>query len=113
MAASAAATGAASCVSSVSKMKDAERFTGSLGLKSHAALLVVVGMLVPFSDCVFVCGSSLLRRGQFVAVRRPSVVALPAQARETAAEFAGDRRRKPGVDVFQAALPSISARGFV
>src|SRR6266404_2824787 len=44
MVASAAATGAASCVSSVSKLNDAARRTGSLGLKSHDANWVVLGM---------------------------------------------------------------------
>jgi hypothetical protein len=84
MAASAAATGVASCVSSVSKTKDAEKFTGSLGLKSQEALLVVDGMVVPFR-CEFPAGVAfflsclaLRRRGEFVAVRRPGVVALPA-----------------------------------
>src|ERR1700676_2613208 len=57
MAASAAATGAASCVSSVSKMKDAERFTGSLGLKSQEAALVVFGMVALFCCAGYVCGA--------------------------------------------------------
>src|SRR6266850_668048 len=44
------------------------------------------------------------------AVRRPGVVAEPAEALEALAEFLGDGRRQPGVDVFEAALPGVAFR---
>src|SRR6266849_1995011 len=47
MAARAAATGAESCVSCVSKLKDAASRTGSVGLKSQEADCVVLGMGKP------------------------------------------------------------------
>lgn len=47
------------------------------------------------------------------AVRRPGIVAAPAEALEAAAKVLRDGRREPGVHVFQAALPGVAARGFV
>ena len=47
------------------------------------------------------------------AVRSPGVVAAPAEAGEAAAEFLRDGRREPGVHIFEAAVPSVAARGFV
>src|SRR5216684_757272 len=52
MAARAAATGAESCVSCVSKLNDAASRTGSLGLKSQVADCVVLGIVSPVRDGV-------------------------------------------------------------
>ena len=38
---------------------------------------------------------------------------MPAEAREALAEFFGDGRRQPGVDVFEAALPGLAFGGGV
>jgi hypothetical protein len=50
---------------------------------------------------------------QSFAVRRPSVVAAPTEVRDAFAELAGDGRRQPGVDVFEAALPRVALGGGV
>src|SRR6266849_7989216 len=50
---------------------------------------------------------------QSLAVGRPGVVAEPAEARDAFAEFFGDGRREPGVDIFEAALPGVTFRGGV
>ena len=58
----AVATGAESCVSSVSKINAAVRMTGSFGLKSHEAELVVVGIVAPSRIFkFFMNGKSFLR----------------------------------------------------
>jgi hypothetical protein len=48
-----------------------------------------------------------------VAVRRPGVVANPAERFEAAAEAACDGRRQPGVYIIEAAREKIAAPGFV
>jgi hypothetical protein len=50
------------------------------------------------------------RAGQSFAVRRPGVVAIPAELRDALAELPRDGRRQPGVDVFEAALPGVALR---
>jgi len=50
---------------------------------------------------------------QALAEGRPSVVAKPAEAFEALAELFRDGRRKPGVHVFQAALPGVAFCGCV
>ena len=47
------------------------------------------------------------------AVRRPGVIAEPAEALEALAEFFRDGWRQPGVDVFEAALPGVALGGGV
>src|SRR6266850_8080297 len=42
------------------------------------------------------------------AVRRPGVIAEPAEALDALAEFFRDGWRQPGVDVFEAALPGVA-----
>src|SRR6266850_1092240 len=42
------------------------------------------------------------------AVRRPGVIAEPAEALDALAEFSRDGWRQPGVDVFEAALPGVA-----
>src|SRR5579864_9471056 len=120
MAASAVATGAASCVSSVSKLKEAARCTGSLGLKSQDADCVVLGMGSPFAVPRHGRASLAANRlkpvllwRESLAIGRPGIVALPAEAREALAKLVGDGRRQPGVHVFEAALPGVAFGGGV
>lgn len=62
----------------------------------------------PFTVCLQAPSTT-----QAQAVGRPGIVAAPAEAFEAAAEFLRDGRRKPGVHVFEAALPGVAAGGFV
>lgn len=56
-----------------------------------------------------VCG----RRGQSFAVRRPGIIAVPAEVRDAFAKGARNWRRQPGVDVLEAALPCVALCGGV
>src|SRR5579883_1375222 len=51
--------------------------------------------------------------GKLFAVRRPGVVADPAEAFQAAPKGARDSRRQPGVDVLESADRGIAARGFM
>ncbi len=55
----------------------------------------------------------LFRREKFLAVGRPDVIAEPAETRDAFAEFFRDRRREPGVHIFEAALPGVAFGGGV
>ena len=57
-----------------------------------------------FSEALWLIFSFL----KSLAVRRPGVVAEPAETLNAFAEFLRDGRREPGVDVFQAALPGVA-----
>jgi len=50
----------------------------------------------------------MLLQNQPSAIRRPRVVANPAQSCKAAAEFLGDRRRQPGVRIVQTARDEIA-----
>src|SRR6266446_4806910 len=45
---------------------------------------------------------------KFLAVRRPGVVAEPAEALDALAEFLYDGRRQPGVHVLETAMPGVA-----
>jgi hypothetical protein len=52
-----------------------------------------------------------LLQAQMTAIRRPGIVADPAEGFEAAAESPGDGRREPGVRVFEAAREQILLGG--
>jgi hypothetical protein len=52
-------------------------------------------------------------RSQSFAIRRPGVVAIPAELRDAFAELARDGRRQPCVNVFEATLPAVALGGGV
>jgi hypothetical protein len=50
----------------------------------------------------------VLLQNQAAAIRRPRVIANPAEGCKTASEFLGDRRRQPGVRVVESACEQIA-----